>query len=92
MLERRNQIPAPNLIVTGPREKLSRATLQHFLDKITNGGFVGCRLALSMYHERPYRAYREVPGQAIRFRVFNVRALAELLSKIDEVTVEVERG
>lgn len=92
MLERKHQTPPPGLVVAGPREKLSRATLQHLIDKISNGGFVSCRLALSMYHEHPYRAYREVPGQAIRFRVFNVRALAELLTKVDDVTLEVERG
>lgn len=92
MLERHEKsgLPSPNLIVTGKRERFSRTSLQHLLDKVAAGGFVGCRIALSVYHERPYRAYREVPGQAIRFRVFNIRSLMEMLRKMDEVMVEVE--
>lgn len=78
------------LVITKERERFTQAAMLGMLERIDRHGFVGCKLTLMCYFEHPRRVYREVPGQSIRMRVFNIKALGELLKQIDEVAEGAE--
>lgn len=78
------------MVIMKPREKFTKVGMQTLLDRVDKFGFAGCKLTLSLYLEQPHRMYRDIPGQTIRMRIFNIKSLAKLLEKIDDAAVEVE--
>lgn len=88
ILVARDTTGSPDLVITRKRDKFTRPVARELIDRMTREGFLGCRLTLSVYKDEPYRNYREIPGQCIRLRVFNLRSLAQLLDRIDQVVVE----